>query len=173
MAPKIRPRAACARRGVLSCACLWPLAAHNLCSVHHFSSTCLESTCSSRTFSARTLPFVCRRHLSLLRVRNYFKGSVLERVLCRMQAFRATPPAPHFGAFFLLLLTFSYFVLCFLLFLTFSYCFLLVLTCSYCFLLFLISSYFVLFFLTFLTSSYFFLLLLTSSYFFLLFLTFS
>ena len=93
-ATEIRPRAARARRGVVSFRCSAPFTARNLSSVHHFSSTCPLCTCSSRTFSARTLPFVCRRHLSLLRVRNYFEGSVLERVLCRMQAFRATPPHP-------------------------------------------------------------------------------
>ena len=97
MVPEIRPRAACARRGVLDSGCLRLWHHTVLCSVHHFSSTFLESTFSSRTFSARTLSFVCRRHLSLLMVRNYFEGFVLERVLCRMQTFRATPPAPHFG----------------------------------------------------------------------------
>jgi len=87
MAPKIRPRAACARRGVVDSGCL-------LLPLHALS---LKGTLSSHSSSALSLLIVCRRHLSLIWVRNNFFVYVLDGVLCRMQACRATPPHPILG----------------------------------------------------------------------------
>ena len=62
MAPKIRPRAACARRGVVG----------SLSLLLYLKALSLEGTLSSHSFSALSLFIVCRRHLSLIWLRNNF-----------------------------------------------------------------------------------------------------
>ena len=95
MAPKIRPRAACARRGVVGSLSVAPLLSL-LLPLHALS---LKGTLSSHSFSALSLFIVCRRHLSLIWLRNNFLFMCWMECCAGYKQFRASFRIPFWDQF--------------------------------------------------------------------------
>ena len=85
----IRPRAACARRGVLSSGCL----------LLYLKALSLKGTLSSHSSSALSLFIVCRRHLSLIWLRNNFLFMCWMECCAGYKQFRASFRTPFYKIF--------------------------------------------------------------------------